>query len=379
MYVGSDGWVVKVSTEGPVRSGETDNPFGAAAAACFGAANIFRQVFRDHLPGGGELDSFSMSLLDYEPNAEAPLNPELGPVHLGGVHLVGNGAIGNGAVWALSRAPRLTGEIDIVDHEALDLTNLQRYPGTTQADVGSTKVDIAAARFSGSALKVRAHQMTWGQYMKGRSDWRLERVGVSVDTAEDRRAVQASLPAFVVNSWTQAGELGVSRHRFTGEDACLVCLYFPGGGAKSEDQIIAEAIGLPDALIEVRHLLYTGAAVEREMIERIAAVLGVPSEPLLPFAGQTLRSFYTGAICAGVVIKLGGKPGGTEVHAQVPLAFQSALAGIMLAAELVGRCWLPEAGGPAGADEHRRGKTPPAPPQLPREKTQFRELHLSGR
>jgi molybdopterin/thiamine biosynthesis adenylyltransferase len=335
IYVGSEGWIVKISGDGPVQSGPTENPFGAGAAACFGAANVFRIVFGDHLPEGRVIDSFSMSLLDYEPNASVPLNPELEHVHLGETHLVGIGAIGSGAIWALSRSQNLTGSLELVDHEVLDLTNLQRYTGTTQADVGSAKVSVAVSCFSESDLKVHPHQMTWGEYLKERGNWILERVAVAVDSAEDRRSIQAALPAFIINSWTQAGELGVSRHCFLGEDACLLCLYFPASGAKSEDEIIAEAIGLPEHLKEVRHLLYTGALVERELIERIAAALGVPADPLLSFIGQPLRAFYTGAICGGVVLKLGGKAGGTGVHAQVPLAFQSALAGIMLAVELV--------------------------------------------
>src|SRR5688572_5055482 len=44
-YIGSDGWIAKCSASRPLNSGDTDNPFGAAAAACIGAANIFRIVF----------------------------------------------------------------------------------------------------------------------------------------------------------------------------------------------------------------------------------------------------------------------------------------------------------------------------------------------
>jgi len=97
---------------------------------------------------------------------------------------------------------------------------------------------------------------------------------------------------------------------------------------------VAEAIGLPDAVREVRELLATDRLVGRDWIERSAAALGVPIEPLLPFGGRPLRSFYTEAVCGGTVLALGGgrAAGG---GAEVPMAFQSALAGLLLASELV--------------------------------------------
>lgn len=333
VYVGSDGWLAKVSSRGPIRSGDTENPFGAGAAACFGAANIFRLLFGQHLPDGMADDDFAMSLLDYEPNASSLRNPALGPVDLGESFLIGLGAIGNGAVWALSKTPALSGELHLVDHEPADLTNLQRYVLTKQTDVGAVKVDLAARHFEGTSLKVRPHPEKWGDYLRGRVDWNLQRVLVAVDSADDRRAVQASLPAFVINSWTQPGMVGVSRHSFLGNQACLMCLYFPEGDVPSESLIVARDLGLPEAEKEIGHLLYTGEPVSRELIEMSAVALGVSPEPLLEFVGQPLRAFYAGAICGGLVLRLGG--GANPGRAEVPLAFQSALAGIMLAAELV--------------------------------------------
>jgi hypothetical protein len=86
---------------------------------------------------------------------------------------------------------------------------------------------------------------------------------------------------------------------------------------------------------EIGALLFTGAPVSRELIEMSAAALEVSPEPLLKFVGKPLRAFYVGAICGGLVLKLGGAVATRPRQAEVPLAFQSALAGIMLAAELV--------------------------------------------
>src|SRR6266403_734495 len=51
-------------------------------------------------------------------------------------------------------------------------------------------------------------------------DW--PHVLVALDTAADRRSVQASLPKWIANSWTQPGDLGLSVHgQFDGPGACL--------------------------------------------------------------------------------------------------------------------------------------------------------------
>ncbi|MDQ3817588.1 MAG: E2 ligase fold family C protein [Acidobacteriota bacterium] len=337
IYVGSDGWVARVSTKGPVGSGGTDNPFGACAAACFGAANIFRAAFGAYLTAGVPDEDLTLSLLDYDPEAAEPPNPSLPPANLGESYLVGLGAIGNGAVWALKRTPGLSGVLHLVDGEVVDLSNLQRYVLTTQKSVRESKVAIAVDQFRGTGVAPQSHNERWGDFLAGVSGWNFERVAVAVDSDGDRIAVQASLPQWVINSWTQPGDLGVSRHGFLGDDACLMCLYLPEGEGQHLDKIIAEAIGLPEAFMEIRTMLHLNQPVGRSLLERAAAAMEVALEPLLRFENESLMSFYTQAVCGGVVLRLGGTLGGASKHqmAAVPLAFQSALAGVMLAAELV--------------------------------------------
>jgi molybdopterin/thiamine biosynthesis adenylyltransferase len=334
VYIGSDGWLVRLSPESPVGSADSANPFGAGAAACFGAANIFRILFTQHLPRGGPDSAFTLSLFDFEPNAVRPANPQLGAIDLGESHLVGLGAIGNGAVWALARTPELRGALHLVDHENIELSNLQRYVLTSQADTASPKVSLAATILSSTGIDVRPHQQRWGEYLRTRSNWDLQRIAVAVDSARDRCSIQAALPRWIVNAWTQPGDLGVSRHRFLGDQACLACLYLPDEKQKDEDELIAESIGLADARQEIRELLYRDTPVTRSLIERIATARQVPIDPLLVFEGKSLRTFYREAICGGVLLQF-EKTEGESIRAEVPMAFQSALAGIMLAAELI--------------------------------------------
>jgi hypothetical protein len=187
----------------------------------------------------------------------------------------------------------------------------------------------------GALLRVRANERAWQEYVEGRDDWSFERVAVALDSAEDRIAVQAALPARIINSWTQPANLGISRHDFLG-GPCLACLYLPSGERKSEDRLVAEALGLSgDAdLVLVRRLLDTGEPVGCGLLNRLASNLRMPVEQLLDFEVQPLRHFYPRAVCGGAVLAMGGTLG-AERLAEVPMAFQSALAGILLAAEVV--------------------------------------------
>jgi len=333
VYLGSDGWVVKISTVKAMSSGRTNNPFAAGAAACFGAANIFRALFKNQLESAALDAPWEMSLLDFEPNNGHPANPPLSSIAIGEVHLVGLGAIGNGTVWALSKLKDCRGTLVLVDHEHIELSNLQRYVLATQADDQCLKVDMARKTFAGSSLNVQVEPLRWAEYLPRRKNWHLERVLVAVDTAEVRRGIQASLPKWIANAWTQPGDLGLSRHNFLDNGACLMCLYLPPGPQKHFDQLVAEAIGLPTALLEVRRLLFTGEGLTRGFIELISNALKIDVQALLLFEGKPLRVFYSQAVCGGIILSL--TKGAVRQNVEVPMAFQSALAGILLAAELV--------------------------------------------
>jgi hypothetical protein len=336
VFAGSDGWVVHLSSSAPVGIGTSKNPFGAGAAACLAVANIFRITFAGQLPHSKVDETVRLSLVDYDPSASQPSNHPLRPVDLGESYLVGLGAIGNGAVWALGKLKSLRGKLHLIDHETVDLSNLQRYVLAKQADADAAtpKADLAAHALSGTGLVIDPHRVRWGQFLRTRSNWDLQRVAVAVDSARDRQAIQAALPRWITNAWTQPDALGVSTHQFIGDSACLMCLYLPDAKQLDLDVVIAQAIGLPDAIREVREMLYRHTPINRQWIDRIATARGISSEPLLGFEGKTLDAFYRQAVCGGVLLRLGSNPN-TSANAEAPMAFQSALAGIMLAAELV--------------------------------------------
>lgn len=71
---------------------------------------------------------------------------------------------------------------------------------------------------------------------------------------------------------------------------------------------------------------------ERAFLERIAAAAGLSYDKLSSFEGRPLRELYQEGVCGGRVMEF--RQAALEAKAEVPMGFQSALAGILLAAEL---------------------------------------------
>lgn len=325
IFAGSDGPDATLSTSEPQPVGDSGNPFGAAAAACFAAANLFRACFLE--PGAVQLDErlvFSTADLLPQRTAHADVTSLAIP---GGTALVGVGAIGNAVVWSLARAP-LEGAIDLVDNQAVELSNIQRYVLAVRSDEGRSKVEIGRDAFA--TVTAEPHHLDWATFVD-RQGYRIPYAIVALDSAHDRRAVAASLPGLALNAWTQAGDLGISRHDFIG-GGCLACLYLPSGPSRNEDEIVSAALGVSDHLREVRDYLHRATPLTSAFLEAVATGLTVRFDDLSRFEGKTIRELYVEGVCGGAVVPLANAKGApSNVH--VPLAHQSALAGVLMGAQ----------------------------------------------
>ncbi len=331
-FFGSQGWTALVDDAEPMGCLDSGNPFGAAAAACLGVARAFRSVFSDDL-GGVVADGRVEFDVLHQALRCSPAAPRLpSGIDLAGIHLVGLGAIGRSAAWTLSRVAGLCGEFHGVDHETIERSNLQRYVGATQNDQAKSrpKTRAVARMFENTLVDFRGHPFTWGKYLAEKGDCDLDAVAVALDTASGRIAIQASLPRRLLNAWTQPGDLGASRHDFL-SGPCLACLYLPEGKGRSLSENIADALRLPE--MEIREKLHVGFKVNRAFLVRVEAATGVAAEVLRPFEGEPLSVFYSKAVCG--TAHFGPSRGGDRGAAAVPMAFQSALAGVLLAAEII--------------------------------------------
>lgn len=334
IYASADAWIARVGTERSYAISASPVPFGAGAAACLAAANLFRAVA---MPDA-RLDHDS-AYCTYRADAiEVDADPADAIASLADLPavedtaLVGAGAIGQTVVWTLARTG-LRGVLHVVDPETVELSNLQRYVLSLRGDEGGIKTDLAARHLTGDLAPAPA-QLSWAQFV-AREGHRWRHALVALDSARDRRLVQASLPQHVLNAWTQPGDLGLSSHgTFGTEAACLACLYLPSGAVPSEDELIAEALGVPHERLRIRELLYQRTPAPHDLLEAIAAARELDLELLLAYAHRPVRELYVEGFCGGGVLPL-ARLDGRDRAVHVPLAFQSALAGVQLAASFV--------------------------------------------
>lgn len=323
-FAGCDGWTARLSREKPQSCGSSNNPFGAGLVACLAASEVFKQLFKPEAQLGHELE------LSIPPSCISIANRYDVEGVVGNLVLAGAGAIGNATAWALSRV-QVRGTIDIVDDEAIDLGNLQRYVLAKRIDENKLKAEFVAEQFNGT-LKANAHPVKISKYLELRNS-RTDLLLLALDSAYDRRAAQASLPRRIANAWTQPNDLGVSVHNFL-QGACVNCLYRPEGQQTNEDATLAECFGVMDRLMEVRSMLHKNEGAPRYLLEAISVARNVPLEKLLPFEGRSLRQLYSEGFCGGAVIPLKNLDA-EDVDVHVPLAHQSAMAGVLLAAAAI--------------------------------------------
>jgi hypothetical protein len=325
LYPHASGWVATVGLQGVQAAGPA-NPYAAGAAAAMSCAEIFRRVF---LRASAQ-EASSVSLLSFDGNSGA--SDELSENDFGEVLVVGVGAVGNAALWALGRDASISGTITLVDHETIELSNLQRYVLGNMSDVNAAKVDVAAAAMAGCKFQVKRVQKSLEALADELGGINIPTMVVSVDSAASRRSAQALLPRLVVNGWTGGPALGASWHGFLGHNACLACLYHPHGIGVSATEQAAKALGLtPHRAAE---LWATRRPLSSDDFKVVAHALGVEERALRAWRGKPLGELYTDIVCGAVPLDVKGV-GQLET---VPLAHQSALAGILMAAEARKRC-----------------------------------------
>src|SRR2546428_9120617 len=153
-------WDVLVDVTGPHEIKPT-NILTSLAAGAFGAGELFRTVFAQHLMSGRVRPSpGSFNILAIE-GTESQLPDLPAGIDIGQVHLIGVGAIGQGAVYALARAGA-RGRLVVVDAEKITLSNLQRYALTTDGDVGMSKCSVIERALKESSIEVTCSEAAWG-------------------------------------------------------------------------------------------------------------------------------------------------------------------------------------------------------------------------
>ncbi len=248
-------------------------------------------------------------------------------IDIGTAYLAGAGAIGNGLLWALQDL-RLHGRLHVVDFDKVEDKNLQRQIWFDERDVGKFKCDQlvgkAQPQFPHMVLVPRNARL---QELEERSSgaW-LQKLIVAVDSRRARRQLQEEAPGEVFDaSTTDIREIVLHYHRQPTDGACLACIYREDDAERDFETHVAAKLGVP--VEKVRHLVIdpdAAAMIARRYpmsISQPGQIVGLPYDTLFKsLCGE-------GALAAD------------DNHPPVvaPFAFVSALAGVMLAFELVRR------------------------------------------
>ncbi|HEX3323949.1 MAG TPA: ThiF family adenylyltransferase, partial [Solirubrobacterales bacterium] len=271
---------------------------------------------------------------------------------LGRFNLAGVGAVGQAAAHTLA-ACGAKGTLAAIDHETITLSNLQRYVLARDSDIGTVKVKLLKKRLSSEALEIVPHRSKWDV---GRASKGIPTL-VAFDTAQARIELQAALPGPIYNAWTQPSDVGFSRHEAFGEEPCLACLHWPTQSRPSRYEQIAAAFNQHPArclsYLVLRSLpagvpLPPGAVqtlpgipnppdaeewTQRPILDDIVEAAGLEASELTAWRERSLADLYQDGVCGGAILDLG--VGEAPREALVPLAHQSAFAGIMLATQLL--------------------------------------------
>lgn len=330
-------------------------PSAALIAGALGVGEVFRQVFAPELGPRGRRTGTPFTFNVVTLASPCALPTPLTAIDLGRVALVGAGAIGQAATLTLAET-RARGRIVVIDPESVELSNLQRYVLSSDQDVGGRKTKLAITKLRAAGMVTNGVDRQWDVSM---ADGTFDAVLVALDSERDRVGVAASLPGAIYNAWTQERDLGWSRHEQFGSKACLACLHWPTQPRPHQHETIAAELGqhplrvlaylvarlpagvpLPADRIPVTPLIPAPPEVnewtQRSILDDVATAAQADADQLAPWRERPLHEFHQEAICAGALLDL--DLAADQPPALVPLAHQSAIAGIMLATQaLVGR------------------------------------------
>jgi hypothetical protein len=294
----------------------------AVVAACYGAAVAIHRAVGDGIPNPPP-EYLEIRYDDILPDRSA-LNEA---VDIGVAHMAGAGAIGNGFLWA-ARHVDLRGKLLVCDDDDVSSGNLQRQIWFDEDDIGEPKSPTLCHRaqpyLPGCQLKPEPSRL---QDLPDRSGAWLKRLIVAVDSRRARRELQNELPAEVFDaSTTDIREVVVHYNDALSDLACLGCLYKADEKEASQDQVIAEHLGV--SVDDVKSSRISAAAAE-------AIASKHPHIDAASIEGQAYDSLYK-ALCA--TGKLHASVGKQVV---APFAFVSVLAGTLLLFEMMTRLARP--------------------------------------
>ena len=319
-----DGWLAYMGDAKDLYSlprTDSNNPFGAFSAACIMVGEVFKFIGGVKPDHGAMIDMLCFSA--YEPKChwkqwECLENPPMGKTaNLGQLQVCGAGAVAHAFCQALFPIDDLKGSLFFIDRsraancadERIDPTNLARYIMASNLDEGKPKAELLAKMMSTTGIQVGFSDEGLEEYVN-RNAGSFSHVVSCVDNNYARHVIQDQIPKVIHGGSTEELRVQISIYDISSETCpCMKC-YNPIEDRISDNDIRER---LKERSVEQRKALATEKNIDHEKLE------------------QYLQNPECGTLGNESIQKFAELDSGPEFSVN----FVSALAGILLAAEVV--------------------------------------------
>jgi molybdopterin/thiamine biosynthesis adenylyltransferase len=161
MYIGANRFTGLIATEPADITPDPSSAWGAALAAMLAANAVFRTAISVEIPRPAPLSLWTIGSIAAGA-ATGPADP--GPIDVGSVWLIGAGGVGSSLAWWLSLLG-VHGDWTVIDHERVDITNLNRSLGMFHAEFGTGDEEAAfKADVAGRLIGAHAFPHQWADW-----------------------------------------------------------------------------------------------------------------------------------------------------------------------------------------------------------------------
>jgi hypothetical protein len=163
--VAGQGWVAFVNDDSWLALLPQENPVGPMVAACFGTAEIYKSLYPRRSAEAQR--RLVLSAYDYSPNpTSSPVLPEV--LHLPRMYVPGAGATGMALLLLLNStsAIRTGAGLHVVDDDTLDDTNMNRCVLALLGDIGLAKASVVESRLDIDRLALKTHRTKWQSFVE---------------------------------------------------------------------------------------------------------------------------------------------------------------------------------------------------------------------
>lgn len=208
-------------------------PFGALAAAAIAAGEVYKLAMRSLAEWALAPEMFAQlfgvsheTRLSLDPAGEVDADALAALTDLGAVDAVSGGAIIQAALFALARVPRVRADVRVIEPEAGDASNLNRYALLRRSALGVPKAEALAAMAAAGRLggiRVTPVVTRYDRSTPAALGGLADAVLVGVDHIPTRWAAQKARPTWLaVGATSHYSAMSSDHARFT---PCAWCLH----------------------------------------------------------------------------------------------------------------------------------------------------------